>query len=67
MAAVTAVRIGIDGGIDLMRMFRDLEKRVGNPLDDGRVEGHMLLADKGQPEAVDQEKKQCADYSATSG
>lgn len=27
-------------------MFRDLDKRVANPLDDGRVEGNMSLADK---------------------
>ena len=53
MAAITAVWFGIGGGVDLFKMFRDLEKRVSNPLDDGRVEGHMSLADKQQLEAVD--------------
>ena len=53
MAAITAVWFGIGGFWDLRQMFRDLEKRVSNPLDDGRVEGHMSLADKAQLEAVD--------------
>ena len=53
MAAITAVWFGIGGGIDLFKMFRDLEKRVSNPLDDGRVDGHMSLADKAELEAVD--------------
>ena len=56
MAAITAVWFGIGGGIDLAKMFRDLEKRVVSPLDDGRVEGHMSLADKAQLEAVDIKK-----------
>ena len=34
------------GGIrDILRLFKDLAKRVDNPLDDGRVEGHVSLAD----------------------
>ena len=53
MAAVTAVWFSIGGGIDLVRMFHDLEKRVSNPLAHGRVEGHMSLADKAQLDAVD--------------
>ena len=57
MAAISAVWFGIGGGIDLARMFRDLGKRVADPLDDGRVEGHMSLADKAQLEAVDQREK----------
>lgn len=40
---VAPVRGGI---IDLRRMFRDLAARKDNPLDDGRVEGHVSLADR---------------------
>ncbi len=35
------------GGIkDLRRLFRDLEIRVRDDLDNGMVEGHVSLADK---------------------
>lgn len=35
------------GGIrDSIRLFRDLKGRIDNPLDDGRVEGNISLADK---------------------
>jgi hypothetical protein len=35
------------GGLrDLRRLFRDLNARAANPLDDGRVEGHVSLADR---------------------
>ena len=53
MAAVTAVWFGIGGVKDLIQMFRDLESRTINVLDDGRVEGNMSLADKAQLEAID--------------
>ncbi|RLB63189.1 MAG: sodium:panthothenate symporter [Deltaproteobacteria bacterium] len=34
------------GGVkDIMQLFRDLTKRIDNPLDDGRVEGHVSLVD----------------------
>ncbi len=34
------------GGIrDIRQLFKDLAKREDNPLDDGRVEGHVSLAD----------------------
>ena len=60
MAAITAVWFGIGGSIDLYRMFRDLEKRTINLLDDGRVEGNMSLADKAELEAVDRAEKEQA-------
>jgi hypothetical protein len=34
-------------------MFKDLEKRIANPLDDGRVEGHVSLADKARFDEID--------------
>ena len=57
MAVFTTFWSGICGFSDLRRMFRDLNERIINPLDDGRVEGNMSLADKVQLEAVDKEKK----------
>ena len=61
MAAVTAVWFGIGGVKDLIQMFRDLESRTINVLDDGRVEGNMSLADKAQLEAIDAAAKEKAD------
>ena len=53
MAAITAVWFGSGGTIDLVNMFRALESRTSNPLDDGRVEGNVSLADKAQFEAME--------------
>jgi len=53
MAAITAVWFGICGPIDLWKMFRALETRTINVLDDGRVEGNISLADKAALEALD--------------
>ena len=46
IALVSVVWFSIGGAHDLVRMIRDLKARVDNPLDDGRVEGHMSVADQ---------------------
>ncbi|MBQ4315440.1 MAG: sodium:panthothenate symporter [Lentisphaeria bacterium] len=56
MAAITSVWFGIGGIIDLRRMFRDLDAREVNHLDNGMVEGHVSLADKAKFEAVEKGK-----------
>jgi solute:Na+ symporter, SSS family len=42
---ISTVWFLIGGIIDTKQLIRDLEKRVDNPLDDGRVKGHVSLAD----------------------
>jgi hypothetical protein len=53
LAIISVFWFGIGGCIDLFRLFRDLKARVANPLDDGRVEGHVSLADKAQFEELE--------------
>ncbi|MBP5532128.1 MAG: sodium:panthothenate symporter [Lentisphaeria bacterium] len=60
IAAITAVWYGIGGFINLIQLFRDLKQRVINPLDNGRVEGNMSLADKAQLEAADKAQLEAA-------
>lgn len=43
---------------DMVAMFRDLAARVANPLDDGRVVGHVSLADKEHFEEVEETAKE---------
>jgi SSS family solute:Na+ symporter len=43
---ITTVWFMIGGIVDIRRLLKDLAARVDNPLDDGRVEGHVSLMDK---------------------
>jgi Na+/proline symporter len=55
VAFISTFWFGIGGFVDLFRLFRDLKARVDNPLDDGRVDGHVSLADKAQFEKLEHE------------
>ena len=47
---------GIGGAVDLWRLFRDLEHRVVDPLDNGTVEGNVSLSDKAKFAAAEAQK-----------
>lgn len=55
VGSVSTVWFVIGGVIDMRAMFRDLKARIANPLDDGRVVGHVSLADKAKFEAIELE------------
>ena len=57
VAFISTFWFGIGGAIDLFRLFRDLEKRVANPLDNGWVEGHVSLSDKAKFEELEKAGK----------
>jgi Na+/proline symporter len=54
VGTVSTVWFMAGGLIDMRAMFRDLAARVANPLDDGRVVGHVSLADKAHFEEIEQ-------------
>ena len=46
------------GGLrDVIQLFRDLEARVDNPLDDGRVSGQVSVADLAALEKVEEKEE----------
>jgi hypothetical protein len=45
IGVISTVWFLIGGVIDTRRLFRDLAARVDNPLDDGRVQGHVSVMD----------------------
>ncbi|MEZ0217357.1 MAG: sodium:solute symporter [Rariglobus sp.] len=47
----------IGGVIDMKRLFKDLDARVDNPLDNGQVDGHVSVADKAIFEAKTHKKQ----------
>lgn len=53
---ITTVWFVWGGTKDIIQLFRDLEKRVDNPLDDGRVVGQVSLADKNALEEIDRKR-----------
>ena len=55
VGAVSTVWFFIGGIIDTRRLVRDLEKRAANTLDDGRVVGHVSLADKARFDEIDRQ------------
>jgi len=58
VAFVSTFWFGIGGAIDLFRLFRDLENREADVLDNGLVEGNVSLADKARFEKIEAERKQ---------
>jgi Na+/proline symporter len=50
IGAVSTVWFMIGGFIDLRRLFKDLARRVDNPLDDGWVENHVSRVDRATPD-----------------
>ncbi len=55
VGAVSTVWFMYGGIKDSFAMVRDLEKRISNPLDNGRVEGHVSLADKAHFDEIEHE------------
>ena len=55
-SAITGVWLAIGGYCDMRNLFKDLEARIINHLDDGRVESNMSVADKAAFEAIDSKK-----------
>ena len=45
---------GIGGVMGLIQLFRDLEKREIDPLDNGQVEGNVSLADKAKFASIEE-------------
>ncbi|MDD3953178.1 MAG: sodium:panthothenate symporter [Lentisphaeria bacterium] len=56
MAAISTVWFGVGGFLDLFRLFRDLEARIDDPLDNGFVEGHVSLADVAKFKKLEQQQ-----------
>lgn len=58
VAFISTFWFGIGGVIDLIRLFRDLEHREADILDNGVVEGNVSLADKERFARLEAERKQ---------
>lgn len=57
IAVISTFWFMIGGTIDMRRLFRDLDARVDNPLDDGRVQGNVSLADARKAETAEAQQK----------
>jgi len=63
MAAFSTFWFGIGGFIDLFRLFKDLKARVADPLDNGRVEGNVSLADVAKFEEAERRQLEATETS----
>ncbi len=64
VGGVSTVWFMIGGIRDMRALFRDLARRLADPLDDGRVVGHVSLADKRNFEAIEHQVQETAPPSA---
>ena len=55
IGVVTTFWFGIGGTIDLFRLFKDLEAKETDELDDGRVAGNMSVADAAKMKAAEEQ------------
>jgi hypothetical protein len=53
VGTISTIWFMVGGFLDLRALFRDLARRVADPLDDGRVVGHVSLADKTRFDAIE--------------
>ena len=57
VAFISTFWFGIGGAIDLFRLFRDLEHREADVLDNGQVDGNVSLADRERFAKLEAEQK----------
>jgi hypothetical protein len=57
IGVVTTVWFSIGGTRDLFRLFKDLEEKEADELDDGRVVGNMSVADAAKMKELENEDK----------
>ena len=57
VAFVSTFWFGIGGAVDLVRLFRNLEHREADVLDNGQVDGNVSLADKERFARLEAEQK----------
>ena len=57
VAFVSTFWFGIGGAVDLVRLFRDLEHREADILDNGQVEGSVSLADRARFDKLEAGRK----------
>jgi len=57
VAFISTFWFGIGGAVDLFRLFRDLEHREADVLDNGQVDGNVSLADKARFAKLESKQK----------
>lgn len=57
VGTISTIWFLVGGTIDTWRLFRDLQRRVANPLDDGRVEGHVSAVDLAHVREVERRQR----------